>query len=103
MTGALRSLPKVPWQDVEPFFLWRYRSTVAAAYRFLPGRRPAGDIFATMNRAVAGNLDGVVSSLFGVPAETMLAILNEYRARTLASLGPDREHTAPTGPAADRA
>jgi hypothetical protein len=77
--GPMRGVKRLEWRDIETFFVWEgARDTKVVAYRYLPGRGPAGPIQRT---AHALGADGTLALGWPMSPDALADLLNRYRMR----------------------
>jgi hypothetical protein len=99
--GLIRRPLKTAWRDVERFFVYRqgFASPSHIGINFAASRAPNHWLL-KYSRAVG--LEGALPDGWALPTREMVARLNAYRERALASAGdPDELHVASESPASE--
>ncbi|MGZ9409796.1 MAG: hypothetical protein ACXW3J_04120, partial [Methylocystis sp.] len=99
--GLIRRPLKTAWRDVERFFVYRqgFASPSHIGINFAANRAPNHWLL-KYSRAVG--LEGALPDGWALPTREMVARLNAYRERALASAGdPDELHVASESPASE--
>ncbi|MFA6206272.1 MAG: hypothetical protein WC689_08675 [Methylocystis sp.] len=103
LAGGLIRMPlKTAWRDVERFFVYRqgFASASFVGFNYATDRAPNHWLL-KFNRAMGA--DNVLPDGWALPTREMVARLNAYRERALASAGePDELHVASESPASER-
>lgn len=100
--GLIRRPLKTAWRDVERFFVYRqgFASASFVGFNYATDRAPNHWLL-KFNRAMGA--DNVLPDGWALPTREMVARLNAYRERALASAGdPDDLHVASESPASER-
>ena len=77
---AFRKPLRIAWEDVEEFFVWRYRQTKLVSYRYVAGNAPQTPM-SGINKAFG--LDGSVPPGFATKADALASLMNDYRKRAI--------------------
>jgi hypothetical protein len=99
--GLIRTPQKTAWRDVERFFVYRqgFTSPSMIGFDYAADRAPNHWLL-KYSRAVG--LEGALPDGWAMPTREMVARLNAYRERALASAGdPDELHVASESPASE--